>query len=162
MSKTPADFAGWVRATSLFLVHWSDMKSRATLLALTFGILSCVSVAFGQDAPPKKAKMDMSKPATEQFKNVQVLKTLSTGEFLGAMRSFNASLGVECGFCHAQDRSSDEKGEKVMARKMLTMTHDINEKFFAGKMEVKCFTCHKGASHPVSDAPAAAPPVPKN
>ena len=66
------------------------------------------------------------------------------------------------GFCHAQDRSSDEKGEKVMARKMLAMTHDINEKFFAGKMEVKCFTCHKGASHPVSDAPAAAPPAQKN
>ena len=40
-----------------------------------------------------------------------------------------------------------------MARKMLTMTHDINEKFFDGKMEVKCFTCHKGASHPVSDPP---------
>jgi hypothetical protein len=126
------------------------MKIRVTLLALTFGIL-----ALSQDAP-KKSKMDPNKPAGEAFKNVQILKEVPTGQFLGYMRSFNASLGVECTFCHAQDKSSDEKEEKVMARKMLTMTHDINDKFFAGKMEVRCFTCHKGASHPVSEAPAAA------
>jgi hypothetical protein len=126
------------------------MKIRVTLLALTFGIL-----AFSQDAP-KKSKMDPNKPAGEQFKNVQILKEVPSGQFIGYMRAFNASLGVECTFCHAQDRSSDEKEEKLMARKMLTMTHDINEKFFAGKMEVRCFTCHKGASHPVSEAPAAA------
>ena len=126
------------------------MKIRVTLLALTFGIL-----AFSQDAP-KKSKMDPNKPAGEQFKNVQILKEVPSGQFIGYMHAFNASLGVECTFCHAQDRSSDEKEEKLMARKMLTMTHDINEKFFAGKMEVRCFTCHKGASHPVSEAPAAA------
>ena len=131
------------------------MKTRVTLLTVAFGILSCVPLAFSQDAPPKKKQMDPNKPAGEAFKNVQILKEVPTGQFLGYMRSFNASLGVECNFCHAQDRSSDEKGEKVMARKMLTMTHEINEKFFAGKMEVRCFTCHKGASHPVSEAPAA-------
>jgi hypothetical protein len=130
------------------------MKIRAILVALTFSVLSCVPLAFSQDAPPKKAKMDMTKPAGEQFKNVQILKTVSTGDFLGYMRSFNAALGVQCDFCHAQDRSSDEKGEKLMARKMLTMTHEINEKNFNGKMEVKCFTCHKGAEHPVSEPPA--------
>jgi len=138
------------------------MKIRATLLALAFGILSCVPLAFSQDAPPKKAKMDPNKPAGEQFKNVQLLKDVPSGQFLGYMRAFNAALGVECSFCHAADRSSDEKHEKVMARKMITMSHEINEKFFAGKMEVKCFTCHKGASHPVSEAPGgAAPPAEK-
>jgi hypothetical protein len=130
------------------------MKIRAILVALTFSVLSCVPPAFSQDAPPKKAKMDPTKPAGEQFKNVQILKTVPTGDFLGYMRSFNAALGVQCDFCHAQDRSSDEKGEKLMARKMLTMTHEINEKNFNGKMEVKCFTCHKGAEHPVSEPPA--------
>jgi len=130
------------------------MKIRATFVTLTFSVLSCVSLAFGQDAPPKKAKMDMTKPAGEQFKNVQILKAVPSGEFIATMRSFNAALGVQCDFCHAQDRSSDEKGEKLMARKMLTMTHEINEKNFNGKMEVKCFTCHKGAEHPVSEPPA--------
>jgi len=129
------------------------MKIRVTLFALTFGILSCVPLAFSQDAP-KKSKMDPNKPAGEQFKNVQILKEVPSGEFIGYMRSFNAALGVECTFCHAQDRSSDEKGEKLMARKMITMTHEINEKNFAGKMEVRCFTCHKGTQHPVSEPPA--------
>jgi hypothetical protein len=131
------------------------MKTRVTLLAFTLGVLSCVPMAFSQDAP-KKAKMDPNKPAGEQYKNVQILKEVPQGQFINAMRSFNTALGVECTFCHAQDRSSDEKGEKLMARKMLTMTHDINEKFFAGKGEVHCYTCHKGVSHPVSEAPAAA------
>jgi hypothetical protein len=136
------------------------MKIRATLLALTFGVLSCVPLAFSQDAP-KKAKMDPNKPAGEQFKNVQILKEVPSGQFIQYMRSFNTALGVECGFCHAQDRSSDEKGEKLMARKMLTMTHEINEKNFNGKMEVRCFTCHRGAEHPVSEAPASAAPAEK-
>jgi photosynthetic reaction center cytochrome c subunit len=130
------------------------MKIRATLLALSFGILSCVPAAFGQDAPKKK-QMDPNKPAGEAFKNVQLLKDLPTGQFLQAMRSFNAALGVECGFCHVDgDRAADTKHEKLMARKMITMTHEINEKNFNGKMEVKCYTCHKGAEHPVSEAPA--------
>jgi hypothetical protein len=137
------------------------MKIRATLLALTVGVLSC-GLAFSQDAPPKKAKMDPNKPAGEQFKNVQILKDVPSGQFIGYMRAFNASLGVECSFCHAQDRSSDEKHEKVVARKMITMTHEINEKFFAGKMEVRCFTCHKGAEHPVSEPAGGAPAEHKN
>jgi len=135
------------------------MKIRATVLALAFGIVACGPLAFSQDAPPKKMKMDPNKPAGEQFKNVQVLKEVPSGQFIQYMRAFNASLGVECGFCHAQDRSSDEKHEKLVARKMITMTHDINEKFFAGKMEVKCFTCHKGAEHPVSNPPEGAAPA---
>lgn len=130
------------------------MKNRATVLALTFGLLSCVSLGLGQE-PQKKGKMDPTKPAGEQFKNVQVLKDVPSGQFLQYMRSFNQSLGVQCDFCHVQDRSSDEKHEKVVARQMITMSHEINEKFFNGKMEVRCYTCHKGVHHPVSQPPAA-------
>ena len=129
------------------------MKIRATILALTLGIFACL--AFSQDAPPKKMKMDPNKPAGEQFKNVQILKEVPSGQFMTYMRAFNTALGVECTFCHAQDRSSDEKQEKVMARKMLTMTHNINEQAFAGKMEVSCYTCHRGAQEPVKSPPAA-------
>lgn len=127
------------------------MKIRATLLVFTLAALLCVPLAFSQE----KKKMDPNKPAGEQFKNVQILKDVPSGQFLQYMRAFNASLGVECTFCHVQDRSSDEKQEKLMARKMITMTHEINEKNFNGKMEVRCYTCHKGASHPVSEPPAA-------
>ena len=128
------------------------MKICATLLTLA---VCCVPLALGQDAP-KKQKMDPNKPAGEAFKNVQVLKDVPTGQFLQYMRAFTTSLGVECGFCHVEgDRAADTKEEKLTARKMITMTHDINEHFFNGKMEVRCYTCHKGASHPVSQPPAA-------
>jgi len=127
------------------------MKFRLTVIALTL----CALAVFAQDAP-KRRKMDPNKPAGEQFKNVQILKDVPSGQFLQYMRAFNASLGVECGFCHVQDRSSDEKEEKKMARSMITMTHDINEKYFKGEMEVRCYTCHKGASRPVSNLPDAA------
>lgn len=130
------------------------MKIRVTLLALTFGILACSPLAFGQD---KKQKPDPNKPAGEQFKNVQILKDVPTGQFLASMRAFTVALGTDCNFCHVQgDRASDDKGEKLMARKMITMTHEINEKNFAGKMEVHCYTCHKGSEHPVSEPPAGA------
>ena len=118
------------------------MKFRATLLAVTFGFLTCGSLTFGQE---KKAKMDPNKPAGEQFKNVQILKEVPSGQFIQTMRSFNASLGVTCEFCHVDgDRSADTKPEKLMARKMLTMTHKINEENFNGKMEVRCFTMSQG------------------
>ncbi len=125
------------------------MKIRVTVLALILGLL-----AFSQEAPKKKMNIDPNKPAGEQFKNVQVLKDVPSGQFLTYMRAFSTALGVNCGFCHVQDRSSDEKQEKLMARKMITMTHDINAHFFDGKMEVHCYTCHKGAQEPVSEPPA--------
>lgn len=124
------------------------MKIRLAVIALL-----CVLSLFGQE---KKQKMDPNKPAGEQFKNVKVLTTVPSGQFLQTMRSFNAALGVECSFCHVQDRSSDEKKEKLMARSMITMSHEINEKFFKGEMEVRCFTCHQGKEHPVSAPPSAA------
>ena len=133
-----------------FLLQWSDMKLRLIVVALTL----CSLVAFGQEA---RKKMDPNKPAGEQFKNVQILKNLTTGQFMDCMRSLNTSLGVECSFCHVQDRSSDEKETKKMARTMFAMTNDINGKFFKGEREVRCYTCHKGVSHPVSTPPNATP-----
>ena len=132
------------------------MTIRANLATLAFSVLVCVPLALGQEAPKKKMNIDPNKPAGEAFKNVQVLKDVPAGQFLQYMRSFNASLGVTCDFCHVQgDRSADTKEEKLTARKMISMTHDINQQFFNGKMEVRCYTCHKGASHPVSQPPAA-------
>ncbi len=113
-----------------------------------------IPMAVSQEKSPQK-KWDPDKPAGEQFKNVQLLKAAPSGQFIGYMNAFNAALGVNCAFCHLEDKSSDDKMEKVVARKMLTMTGEINAKFFAGKMEVRCYTCHKGAARPVSEAPSA-------
>ena len=70
---------------------------------------------------------------------------------MDAMRSFSMSLGVECDHCHVpNDFASDDKPAKIMGRKMLTMTHNINDQTFGGKMVVRCYTCHRGHAEPQS------------
>ena len=88
--------------------------------------------------------------ASVRFKNVQILKDLPASQFLDAMRSFSMSLGVDCHYCHVDNFASDDKPAKGMARKMLIMTHSINDSTFGGKMEVRCYTCHRGQAEPQS------------
>jgi hypothetical protein len=95
-----------------------------------------------QDAPKAKGKGGPPKN----------LKVLSPDTFMDSMRAFVPALGLAdkggCNFCHAADRSSDEKMEKVMARMMISMVKDINGKFPDGKEHVTCFTCHRGDTMP--------------
>jgi hypothetical protein len=81
------------------------------------------------------------------------LKVLDPATFMQTMQTFVPSLGLEdkggCNFCHvADDRSSDAKQEKVMARMMLEMVKDINARFPDGKQHVTCWTCHRGSTEP--------------
>ncbi|MDQ2898493.1 MAG: c-type cytochrome [Acidobacteriota bacterium] len=103
---------------------------------------------------PDSAGEALRKPeqtAGVRFKNVQLLKDLPASHFLDSMGSFSMSLGTNCEHCHVRnDFASDDKPAKLMARKMITMTRNINEQTFAGKMEVRCYTCHKGQIDPQS------------
>ncbi|MCB0508552.1 MAG: c-type cytochrome [Chitinophagales bacterium] len=85
------------------------------------------------------------------WRNVQVLpQNLSHEDMDAIMDAWSNSLGVSCSYCHAKgDKSSDEKEEKIVARKMLVMTNEINEKYF-GKDSgtISCMTCHNGKTHP--------------
>lgn len=103
---------------------------------------------------PDSAAEAFRKPeqtAAEHFKNVQVLKDVPESEFIDTMRYWTMALGVECGHCHVQGKfEADDKPAKLMARKMVTMTRNINETTFAGRNEVKCYTCHKGQADPAS------------
>ena len=105
--------------------------------ALAFALVFSVSAQDkkgGPKAPPKN------------------LKVLDPSNFMDTMRTFVPALGLAdkggCNFCHEQDRSSDAKPEKVMARMMLTMVKDINSKFPDGKEHVTCYTCHRGDTMP--------------
>jgi photosynthetic reaction center cytochrome c subunit len=83
------------------------------------------------------------------------LKVLSEDEMsAGAMRQATTGLGVMCDHCHVQDRSSDEKPQKVTARMMFAMVKDLNSKFPDGKVHVTCYTCHRGQTTPLT-APLA-------
>jgi hypothetical protein len=63
---------------------------------------------------------------------------------------------------------SDERREKLTARRMMEMVKNINATTFASRKPqegdsplggpVTCYTCHRGEEHPVSAPPAAAKP----
>lgn len=103
---------------------------------------------------PDAAGEPLRKPeqtAGERFKNVKLMKELPASVFLDAMGSFSMSVGKNCEYCHVQGKMDlDDKKEKVTARKMIEMTHNINAQSFEGKMEVRCYTCHKGLEKPLA------------
>jgi Photosynthetic reaction centre cytochrome C subunit len=102
-----------------------------------------------QPAPP-------AKPMPEP-KNLQVLK-IPASEIMSTMRGFNVGLGVKCDFCHVpREWDKDDKPHKAIARKMITMTEEINGKFPDGKAHVTCYTCHRGEHEPKTAPPAEAP-----
>ena len=78
------------------------------------------------------------------------LKILKPEEIRPTMQAFVQGTGLMCDGCHVQDRSSDEKPEKVTARKMLEMVRGVNQNTFNGDNKVTCFTCHRGEEHPKS------------
>ena len=103
-------------------------------------------------------------------KNLQVLpKDIDSQTLRGMMVGAAQGLGVRCWACHVgeegQDLStfnfaSDEKPMKAIAREMMRMTMQINEKHMPavaklqGEAEaerVRCVTCHRGETKPVLD-----------
>jgi hypothetical protein len=106
------------------------------------------------DKQPEAAGEALRKPeqtAGERFKNVKLLKDIPASSLLNTMRYFSFALGKDCEHCHLKDHfDSDEKKEKVTARKMIEMSHSNNEHFFEGKQEIRCYTCHQGHEKPES------------
>lgn len=109
-------------------------------------------------------------PAEKAFKNIQVLNGMPAADLQGAMSFIASSLGVDCDYCHRQDKEGTFAGDtvpaKLRAREMIRMVRRINEGTFHGEHVVNCFTCHQGGTTPVSIAtallslaprPAAAP-----
>ena len=80
----------------------------------------------------------VEQPVNTEFKNLQVLpKNIKADPLDKIMDGFNASLKVDCKFCHEKDKNSevlimekDDNPEKEIARNMMRMTMDINKKYF--------------------------------
>jgi len=98
-----------------------------------------------------------NQPSETVFKNIQSLKGVPAGQLLTIMDTgFRPALGVKCSFCHdPQNWASDDKDEKKVARQMMQMTHDINDKYLKAmkgldseKPQVNCTTCHRGEQKP--------------
>jgi photosynthetic reaction center cytochrome c subunit len=98
-----------------------------------------------------KSKPEQAQTAEQKFKNIQVLKGIPAEQLVPSMQFVSASLGVECDFCHVEHAmEKDDKKEKKAARAMITMMMAIDKANFDGEREVTCYTCHRGAAHPVS------------
>ena len=96
-------------------------------------------------APPAGS----SQTAEAAFKNIQVLKVISSDQLIPAMRFVSASLGVECGYCHVEGHfDKDDKKPKQTAREMMRMMLAIDKDSFEGNREVTCYSCHRGSPKP--------------
>jgi photosynthetic reaction center cytochrome c subunit len=129
------------------------LGSTRTFVGVTVTASVCllwVALASGQGAAPTQKPL-MSEAV---FKNVQVLKGISVGEFMGTMGVFSAALGMSCEDCHAADDSSwenyaiDTSPKKQTARRMVQMMAGINKAYFGGRQAVTCFSCHRGGDRP--------------
>ena len=122
------------------------------LLLLPMLLLVSLSL-FAQEKEGKKKGPDAF--ATPP-KNMKIL-TQTGDELRTVMQGWNRALGAQnCQFCHVQgDFASDDNPKKVMGRMMVSMTREINAKFPDGKQHVSCYTCHRGANMPETQAPPA-------
>jgi photosynthetic reaction center cytochrome c subunit len=101
----------------------------------------------GFDWPQEKR----DQPASKNFKNLKVLGDVSSIRLMAAMQSMRANLGETCLNCHlteSKNFASDEKKPKEIARAMIRMTNELDEKGFDGKPRVTCWTCHRGEPEP--------------
>jgi hypothetical protein len=147
---------------------------RSAVLVSALALSSCLAHAQAP-APPAGAPAGQAPRPRAAPTNLKVLpKTMTGNEVLTLMRLYTGALGVECGFCHAEDpvtkrpnAALDTNPMKDTARFMITMTADLNEKLdtMPGKMygdPVTCGTCHRGEKHPSVFVPAPrAPQAPR-
>jgi photosynthetic reaction center cytochrome c subunit len=107
--------------------------------------------------PEASDPYDPEAPAiSEVFQNVRVLNDLTVNEFSRLMQALATWVAPDqgCEFCHnPENLASDEKYTKVVARRMLQMTRDINTnwKQHVSTTGVTCWTCHRGQAVPSGD-----------
>lgn len=139
--------------------------SRNVVILLACGASVAIAQTAGNPQQPSQPNAGQSqqapsgqKTAAEQFKNIQVLKTVPAEDLLPTMRYIAAALGTECDTCHVRDNGQfqpekDDKKPKQTAREMMKMVMTINQENFNGRQEVSCNSCHNGHERPQTIPP---------
>jgi photosynthetic reaction center cytochrome c subunit len=131
-----------------------DLYKQQGQTAKAAALSAQVTAAMDKQSAPgenagKPAVSSSPQMAEAVFKNIQVLKGVSSDELIPAMRFITASLGVECSYCHVQDHfEKDDKKPKQIARDMMRMMLAIDKDSFGGNREVTCYSCHRGSLKP--------------
>jgi photosynthetic reaction center cytochrome c subunit len=89
------------------------------------------------------------------YENVQVLGDLDANEFVRFMAAITEWVAPAegCNYCHEEGNlASDKLYQKIVARRMIQMTIDLNTKWKAHVSEtgVTCYTCHRGNPVPAN------------
>jgi photosynthetic reaction center cytochrome c subunit len=104
--------------------------------------------------PPATASAGTDGPtAGSIYQNVQVLGDLGIGQFNRLMVAMTSWVSPEegCTYCHsAANFASDELYTKIVSRRMLQMTTEINSQWqnHVAQTGVTCYTCHRGKPVP--------------
>jgi hypothetical protein len=92
--------------------------------------------------------------------HIEVIKDLPESQLFPVMNAIATSLNVGCEYCHVRTTPNantvvggwafdrEDKPAKLVARRMLKMTLDLNAASFSGRERVTCFTCHRGSLQP--------------
>jgi len=91
--------------------------------------------------------------AGDIYQNVQVLDDLSIARFTRLMQAITEWVSPEqgCAYCHnLNNLAEDSVYTKVVARRMLQMTQNINNEWgdHVQQTGVTCYTCHRGENVP--------------
>lgn len=137
---------------------YNTNRKKIILMSLLSVFVTCTIFSFTNKQQPEPKK----------FKNLKVLpENISHEELDNIMDAFKVSLGVKCGFCHAPskenpkrlDMTSDDNPMKNIARDMMRMSMEMNQKYMANiphadtvKIQmITCNTCHRGAAKPFGE-----------
>jgi hypothetical protein len=131
----------------------------AVVLMAGWATINQVAPVSGQQAQSQAVAEETME---QKYKNIQALKGLPASQMRAMMNYISASTGMTCGECHVKNGDEwafekDDNNHKVIARRMITMTMDINKQYFNGRTQMTCYTCHQGHDHPSHVPPLVAP-----
>lgn len=111
------------------------------------------AVADDVPAPPYDPPGNEGPRASEVYENVQVLGDISADQFNYTMAAITEWVSPEegCNYCHnPANMASDELYTKIVSRKMLEMTRNLNANWtkHVANTGVTCWTCHRGENIP--------------
>jgi Photosynthetic reaction centre cytochrome C subunit len=144
----------------------TSLKPRSAIVITAFMVAVFVVSAFAQ-AQSRAAGPSSRPPQTFLSPtNLKVLpKDLTGRQVHDIMEQWSGELGVRCSACHVRESEAvipggplhprfadDSKPMKEIARRMYSMTAEINRNFISTVEEtskpVTCGTCHRGAIRP--------------
>ena len=134
-----------------------DSRRAFTFAAMVAATCLLIEIGTAAQGSPAQAAADKVPLTDDVFKNVQILKGIPVDTFFETMGMFASAMGNDCTFCHVKDAYFDKTAfaqvtpRMQRARQMLAMMTDLNERYFAGRTRVTCFTCHGGSQAPPSE-----------